>query len=125
MEVDLGTATKLTKEETEELYAIREPTTEQLLEMAKHCGFPATSAEGKVFLTDMQNMEFEPLERLDQSHILLGTVIAEGDCRLCYDDGVREYFIYQYKSDGPPIAHQYTLQDTAFEAAMNLWFPES
>lgn len=121
---------RLTKEETEELYKVRSATPEQLLTMAKKCGLEAKLANGTVYITDGSAVSWNPRANLTQNHLLLATVIADGDCRLFYDDGVNEFFIYQYKFengmsvDGPALAYHHTLQDAIFDAAMNLWFPE-
>ena len=129
MELDLGESRQLTKEETDELYKIRTATPEQLLSMAEKCGHKAELANGTVYITDGPAVSWNPRANLTQNHLLLATVIAEGDCRLLYDDGIKEYFIYKFRYAGasgrrPPLANHHTLQDTVFAAAMELWFPE-
>lgn len=137
--MDLGNVRKLTEEETAELYAVREATLPQLVILANKSGEEAkimynSDGIGYVVLTDYPDMPmYEPRYHPEQNHALLEAVIKEGDCRLFYDDGVHEFFIYQYRieekdglvgnSDGPPLAYNRTLSDTVFAAAMELWFP--
>ena len=127
-------AIKLTKEETEALYAIRTLTPTELVILATEadveveiehacCGTP------RVVLKHDKHISWDPRYNLAQSHLLLAAVIAKGDCRLFYDQEIHEFFIYQYTDDtpfpgGPPIAHQYSLTDTVYEAAITLWCPE-
>ena len=124
-------AQQLTKEETAELYAIAEPTLPQLVELASICGENAMikhnqDGVGYVVLESDPDTMYEPRYIAEQNHELLIAVIADGDCRLFYDQEINEFFIYQYTdgdNDGPPLGHQALLSDTVFEAAMNLWFP--
>ena len=130
MELELGEFRQLTKEETEELYKIRTATPEQLFTMAGRCGHEAELTDGTVYITDGSAVSWNPRANLAQNHLLLATIIAEGDCRLLYDDGIKEYFIYKFRyaganGDGPPLANNHTLEDTVFAAAMELWFPEN
>ena len=131
--MELGNTRTLTKEETAELYAVREATLDQLVILADKCGFESNVAfdangKGQVKLKYVPNAPWQPQDILSQSHLLLAAVIAEGDCRLFYDHEVNEFFIYQYQYNddnaGPLLAHHNTLIDTVFAAAMELWFPE-
>jgi len=130
--MELGNTIQLTKEETAELYAIRTPTPTELVILATEadvaveiehacCGIP------RVVLKQDNHTTWDPRYNFDQNQILLAAVIAKGDCRLFYDQEIHEFFIYQYTdgdNDGPPLAHQYGLSDTVFEAALNLWCGE-
>jgi len=117
----------LSKEETEELYRLRVPTTDQLALFAARSGYDVEiDIKGRVLLADNIAVQWDPLNRLDQNHKLLGAVIAIGDCKLFYDDGVDEYFFYKYlpgTETAPPIAHRANLNEAVLEAAMELWFP--
>ena len=125
----MGEFRQLTKEETAELYKVRTATPEQLFTMAGRCHMAARIVDGVVIIHDDNSTTWNPRANLAQNHLLLATVIAEGDCRLLYDDGIKEYFIYKFRyeganGDGPPLANHHTLEDTVFAAAMELWFPE-
>lgn len=123
----ISNSRKLSKEETAELYATRTATPEQLLVLAQKCGIESELENDTVYITNGSAMSWNPQANLAQNHVLLAAVIVKGDCKLFYDDGVNEYFIYRYvpgSEYGPPIAHQHDLHDTVFDAAMNLWFPE-
>jgi hypothetical protein len=119
---------KLTKEETAELYAVRVPNPDQLVVLAEKCRIETEIKGNVVLFKESPHCMWDPQDNLAQNHALLAAVIAKGDCRLFYDDGVHEYFIYRYKyvqgSDGPPLAHNTNLQDTVLQAALELWFPE-
>jgi len=128
--MDLGNTRTLTKEETAELYAVREATLPQLVILAEKCGLKSqieynSNGEGHVMLDAIPTV-WNPLEILGQNNLLLSAVIIEGDCRLFYDHEIEEFFIYRYtsgKHDGPPLGHHTILPDTVFAAALELWFP--
>lgn len=129
--MDLANIKVLTKEQTDSLYAVRNATDLELLELASLCKQEATikyNSAGQSEIVLSNGDIWSPQYDLTQSHLLLAHVIADGDCRLFYDDGVHEYFVYQFKAgaegDGPPLAHQLTLADTVFAAALELWFSE-
>ncbi len=129
MDIDLGNSIQLTKEETAELNATRTATPEQLAALAEKCQITTNIKDGLVYITNGSDAMWDPQIKLCQNHVLLSAVIAIGDCRLFYDDGIGEYFIYQYNptgehGDGPPLGHHNDLNDTVFAAAMQLWFPE-
>jgi len=121
---------ELTQEEIDdwnEMLKLREPTLDQLVVLADQCCKATLILDDKVVLFDNPGVQWDPLNRLDQNHKLLDAVIAEGDCKLFYDDGVGEFFIYRYitgPETEPAIAHRMNLNEAAFEAAMNLWCPE-
>jgi hypothetical protein len=119
----------LTEEETAELCAIRKATPDQLATLAKKCGVNPIIKGDTVYIADSFDTPWDPAVKLCQNHQLLAAVIAQGDCRLLYDDGIQEYFIYRYRyrganGDGPALAHNTSLSTTVFSAAMELWFPE-
>ena len=115
------------------LYELRLPTLEELVVLAKKCGRdaeivhakavrPNFTEDEKAVLTWNPQVEWDPLNRPNQNYELLQAVISKGDCRLFFDDGVDEWFIYQYKEDsGPPIGHGEDLHEAVIEAAMTLW----
>jgi len=110
-----------------EMLKLREPTPIQLVTFAKHCACDVEIIDGKVMLSNNPAVQWDPLNRLDQNHKLLDVIIADVDCKLFYDDGVGEYFIYRYipgPETEPAIAHRINLNEAVIEAAMNVWFPE-
>lgn len=125
-------ARTLTKEETEELYAIRTPTPTELVILATEADIDVSikhNADGQaqIVVAEDPNIVWNPRYSFSQNQILLAAVIVKGDCRLFYDHEINEFFIYQYttgENDGPPLAHQASLSDTVFEAALTLWCTE-
>ena len=68
---------------------------------------------------------WDPLTSDAHALKLLAAIIKQKDCRLLYDDGVDEYFIYQYTPEhSPPVAHRKVLNEVILEAALELWFPK-
>jgi len=128
----------LTKAETAELYKLRVPTLGQLVFLAEQCGhessivtalaaYPNADRNDKVVILDYSNEHWNPGERLHQNHQLLAAVIAKGDCKLFYDDGINEFFIYRWvlgPETEPPLAHGHKLNEVVLEAALELWFPQ-
>ena len=51
----------------------------------------------------------------------LETVIAKNDCKLFYDYGINEYFIYKWNDDSPPLAHDRDLEKTVDMALEELY----
>ena len=121
------------------LYDLRLPTLEQLVTLAEKCGRDAEIVDAKAcrpnfeegdkcVLTWNPQVEWDPLNRPKQTYELLQAVISKGDCKLFFDDGVDEYFIYKYPEagaeQGPPLGHGEELNEAVLEAAMELWCPE-
>ena len=131
--MELGNTITLTKEQTEELYAVREATLPELVSLAEKCGEIAeikhnSDGLGYVVLASDPDTMWEPRYIPSQNHLLLAALISKGDCKLFYDDGVEEFFIYQYTPGpemDPPLTHHSSLEDTCFDAAMKLWFPKN
>lgn len=98
------------KEEWEELTKIPDTTKEQMEELANLCGI---------------SENFDPIGNDMHSHKLLEAVVKRKDCKLFYDDGPDEYFIYQFgPRDTPAVGNRQSLNECIFEAAYNLYFPE-
>lgn len=85
----------------------------------------------RVVLTDNPAVDWNPLERNDQNHELLKTLISKCDCQLIYDDGY--FFIYQFTDDLTDItnsmqtkrhlSHHEDLNHAVIDAAVQIWFP--
>jgi len=117
---------EITQDDWDEMTKLREPTVSELVFLASMAGHSVYELDCRVYKQHTV-VQWDPLNKLDQNLTLLGAVISKGDCKLFYDDGVNEFFIYQYISGPetePPIAHRTNLNEAVIEAAMNLWIPE-
>ena len=111
---------EMSKEEWKKLMELRIPSPAQRTVLAKIVGTDLiqNTGEGDFGLTI-----WDPLTNNAGSFQLLEVIIKDKDCRLFYDDGINEYFIYG-PDDDAPLTHRAVLRDAIVEAAMNLWFPE-
>lgn len=106
------------------LTALRIPTPEERQALANIAGaefFRHTNDD------DFGIQIWDPLTNDRDAFQLLETIIRIKDCRMFYDDGIQEFFIYEDglgKKNNAPVAHRKVLRDAIVEAAMNLWFPE-
>jgi hypothetical protein len=118
----------ITDEEWAEMYKLREPNLEQLEFFAGLCKCNhIVRNEKHVTIVDGGICRWDPVNNDKQTKWLLEVIIKGQDCKLFYDDGAHEYFIYQYtglREQAPPVAHRNDLNEAVMEAAMNLWFPE-
>ncbi len=117
---------EMTQEDWDEMTKLQEPSASELVFLANVCGQSVYEIDCRVYLKDGMR-RWDPLNDLTQNFKLLEAVISKGDCKLFYDGGVHEYFIYRYimgPETEPPIAHRKDLNEAVIEAAMNLWFPE-
>jgi hypothetical protein len=96
-----------------------------LVVLAHKCGKHVKVApDGFCVMEDFHT--WHPGFKADQNAELLAAVIAQGDCRLFYDQEINEFFIYQYNGEdtNPPLAHSSSMYAAVLEAALNLWCPE-
>lgn len=115
----------ITDEEWAEMYKLREPTVDQLEFFAGLCKCNHIVKQDEyVTIVDGGIRKWDPVKVDKQAYKLLQVVIKDKDCKLFYDDGVEEFFIYKWNDNGPPIAHRNNLNEAVMEAAMNLYFPE-
>ena len=121
-------AITIPQEEYEALTKFREPNVPQLTMLAKMCGYVIrVSTDNECIIKGSNGEWWNPVENLVHNHKLLAALIDKGDCRLFYDHGVEEYFIYHYNpdgDDGPALAHRANLAETVVDAAVALWCPE-
>lgn len=105
---------------------LRDATPRELAVFAALCNCKQIVVEGdKVTVVNNGTQKWDPLHNDTQAFQLLEVVIRDQDCRLFYDHGVNEYFIYQYHDNTqPPVAHRQRLGAAVVEAALNLYFPD-
>ena len=120
-------AITIPQEEYEALMKFRQPTIPQLTMLAKMVGYGIRLRDDECFIKGTSAERWDPVDTPAHNHKLLAALIAKGDCKLFFDDGVDEYFIYHYGAmweQGPPLAHRANLAETVVEAAVALWCPE-
>ena len=119
----------ISQKDYDKLYKFNEPSAAQLIYLAHRCGKKAQLNHNNepVIVIGATIERWSPIYDLAQNQELLAAVIAKGDCKLFYDDGVHEFFIYQYGTGwetSPPLAHRAALNETVIEAAIAIWCPE-
>ena len=106
---------------------------EQLVSLAEKCGFRASIESGKAanpnanegekcVILHHNSAHWDPIKRDNQAFGLLQEVIKQGNCKLVFDDGTNEFFIYSYLDPyGPPLGLGTNLNETIVDAALELW----